>query len=231
MNTDIVKPVLTATEPASENFPAQTMSSREIADICGARHNDVVATIERLFEKEVLRESRKTLRPFSPPGGGRPTQVYDLTKRDCLVVVSGYDDHVRAKIIDRWMELEGIQRPMSPAEILIAQGQALLAVERQQAAIAAKQEEQGRKIAETERRLNQIETATDYFTVIGYARWAKSMRLDLKTAADVGRHATKRANHLGVKVMKVPDPRFGAVSQYPKAVLDFVWDEVFAPVH
>ena len=90
------------------NSPMQTMSSREIADLCEARHNDVIATIDRLFESGVLRESRKTLRPFSPPSGGRPTEVYDLTKRDCLVVVSGYNDQVRARIIDRWIELEAV---------------------------------------------------------------------------------------------------------------------------
>lgn len=83
-----------------------TMSSREIADLVEARHNDVIATIERQFAKGVLRESRKTLRLHQPPGGGRPTDVYDLTKRDSLVVASGYDDELRAKIIDRWMELE-----------------------------------------------------------------------------------------------------------------------------
>ena len=90
------------------------MSSREIADICEARHNDVVVTIERLFENGVLRESRKTTRTYRPVRGGRPTEVYDLTKRDTLVVVSGYNDEVRAKIIDRWMELE-TSAPHAPA--------------------------------------------------------------------------------------------------------------------
>ncbi|WP_066681738.1 phage antirepressor KilAC domain-containing protein [Sphingomonas sp. CCH9-E2] len=84
----------------------QTMSSREIAELCDARHNDVVATIRRLFDQGVLRESRKTPRPHSPEGGGRPTEVYDLTKRDTLVVVSGYNADLRARIIDRWQELE-----------------------------------------------------------------------------------------------------------------------------
>ena len=37
-----------------------TMSSREIAELVEARHNDVVATIERLFEKGLLRSSRKS---------------------------------------------------------------------------------------------------------------------------------------------------------------------------
>lgn len=83
-----------------------TMSSREIADLVGARHNDVIATIERLFGKGVLRESRKTPRLYAPPGGGRPTAVFDLTKRDSLVVAAGYNDEMRARIIDRWQELE-----------------------------------------------------------------------------------------------------------------------------
>lgn len=89
---------------------AQTMSSREIAELCDARHNDVVATIVRLFDQGVLRESRKTTRTVAPEGGGRPTQVYDLTKRDTLVVVSGYSAELRARIIDRWQQLEEAER-------------------------------------------------------------------------------------------------------------------------
>jgi len=84
----------------------QTMSSREIADICEARHNDVIATIERLINEGVLRLGRNTARPHMPDGGGRPTMVYDLDRRDCLVVVSGYNAVLRARIIDRWMEME-----------------------------------------------------------------------------------------------------------------------------
>lgn len=94
----------------------QTMSSREIAELCGARHNDVATTIERLFGTGVLRESRKTPREYRPDGGGRPTAVYDLTKRDTLVVVSGYNDEVRARIIDRWMELENAAPRPAPID-------------------------------------------------------------------------------------------------------------------
>jgi phage regulator Rha-like protein len=82
------------------------MSSREIADICGARHNDVIATIDRLFDQGILQESRNILRALSPVGRGHPIEVYDVTKRDTLVVVSGYNADVRAKIIDRWQEPE-----------------------------------------------------------------------------------------------------------------------------
>ncbi|WP_203249761.1 Rha family transcriptional regulator [Cysteiniphilum marinum] len=83
---------------------AQTMSSREIADLANARHNDVKKTIHRLFEKDLLRASRKSLRIEET--GGRPTEVYDLTYIDTMKVISGYSDEVRSTIIDRWQELE-----------------------------------------------------------------------------------------------------------------------------
>ncbi|WP_284214672.1 Rha family transcriptional regulator [Comamonas jiangduensis] len=70
-----------------------TMSSQEIADLVDARHNDVVATIERLFTKGLLRSSRKTRREET---GGRPIDVYDLIERDTHLVVSGYSDEHRA---------------------------------------------------------------------------------------------------------------------------------------
>ena len=53
----------------------RTMTSREIAELVEARHNDVVATIERLFSKGLLRSSRETRREST---GGRPLDVYDL---------------------------------------------------------------------------------------------------------------------------------------------------------
>lgn len=89
-----------------------TMSSREIADLVEARHNDVIATIERLFAKGLLRSTRKTRREET---GGRPIEVYDLTERDTHLVVSGYSDEHRARVIDRWQELEAKQA--KPAEL------------------------------------------------------------------------------------------------------------------
>jgi len=80
-----------------------TMSSREIADLVEARHNDVVATIDRLFSKGLLRSSRKTRREAT---GGRPVKVYDLIERDTHLVVAGYSDEHRARVVDRWQELE-----------------------------------------------------------------------------------------------------------------------------
>ena len=80
-----------------------TMSSRDIAELVEARHNDVTATIQRLFSKGLLRSSRETRQEQT---GGRPVDVYDLVERDCYLIVSGYSDELRARVIDRWQELE-----------------------------------------------------------------------------------------------------------------------------
>lgn len=203
-----------------------TMSSREIAELTAKRHDNVRADIEKIARELSLTFQEK----LEPSEGGRPSKIYLLGKRECLILVSGYSVELRARIIDRWMELEAAQsHALSPAEILIAQGNAMLAVEQRQLAIGAKQAEQDRQIAEQERRLNQIETATDYFTAVGYARWAKQQSIDLKTAAELGRRASKRCKAIGIPTPKIPDPRFGAVCSYPKQILDAAWDELFGP--
>lgn len=90
-------------EIAPSQNVARTMSSREIADLVEARHNDVVVTIERLFAKGLLRSSRISRREAT---GGRPIEVYDLCERDTHLVIAGYSDEHRARVIDRWQELE-----------------------------------------------------------------------------------------------------------------------------
>lgn len=113
-----------------------TMSSREIADLVDARHNDVVSTIERLFSKDLLRSSRITRREAT---GGRPIEVYDLCERDTHLVVAGYSDEHRARVIDRWQELESKQAqslPSSFAEALRLAADQAERIEQQAAQLA-----------------------------------------------------------------------------------------------
>jgi len=114
------------------------MSSREIADLVEARHNDVVSTIERLFDKGLLRSSRKTRREATR---GRPIDVYDLVERDTHLVVAGYSDEHRARVIDRWQELEaqaapGFAIPTTLSGALMLAAEQAATIERQQAQIA-----------------------------------------------------------------------------------------------
>ncbi|TEA80278.1 phage regulatory protein/antirepressor Ant [Allopusillimonas ginsengisoli] len=113
------------------------MSSREIADLAEARHNDVVSTIERLFNKGLLRSSRKSRIEAT---GGRPVEVYDLIERDVYIVIAGYSDEVRARIIDRWQQLERGALPAVPqsfADALRLAAEQADQIERQQQALQA----------------------------------------------------------------------------------------------
>lgn len=113
-----------------------TMSSREISSLVEARHNDVISTIDRLFDKGLLRSSRKTRREET---GGRPIEVYDLIERDTHLVVAGYSDEHRARVIDRWQELEAARKPTIPqtyASALLEAGRLAMELEQAEARLA-----------------------------------------------------------------------------------------------
>lgn len=113
-----------------------TMSSREISSLVEARHNDVISTIDRLFDKGLLRSSRKTRREET---GGRPIEVYDLIERDTHLVVAGYSDEHRARVIDRWQELEAARKPAIPqtyAAALLEAGRLAMELEQAEARLA-----------------------------------------------------------------------------------------------
>ncbi len=81
-----------------------TMSTLEIAGLTGKRHDHVLRDADKLlaelgigapnFGASYLTEQNKTVR------------LLNLHKRECLILVSGYSVKMRARIIDRWLELE-----------------------------------------------------------------------------------------------------------------------------
>ncbi|WP_375657640.1 Rha family transcriptional regulator, partial [Bartonella sp. CL32QHWL-1] len=97
---------ITTSERNFQNTTVQTMSSREIAELCGKQH------------AHIMRDIRQMLGELYPEGGqskfgstyldkqGKPQNCYNLPKRECLILVSGYSMTLRARIIDRWQELE-----------------------------------------------------------------------------------------------------------------------------
>lgn len=88
-----------------------TMSSREIAALTGKAHDNVRRDINNLAETLSLSLEEKV----EASTGGRPSKVFLLEKRETLILVSGYSVELRARIIDRWQELEAAQAPALPA--------------------------------------------------------------------------------------------------------------------
>lgn len=86
-----------------------TMSSREIAGLTGSTHDNVLKTIRSLVERGIVSGNAT---PYKHPQNGQTYQEFCLTYRDSMVVVSGYSVELRARIIDRWQELEAQQAPI-----------------------------------------------------------------------------------------------------------------------
>lgn len=87
-----------------------TMSSLEIAELTGKQHSNVMRDIRNILEqledrRQFSFELSSRLQPM-PNGGSKEVSCYILTKKDCLLLASGYDANLRAKIINRWEELE-----------------------------------------------------------------------------------------------------------------------------
>lgn len=85
-----------------------TMSSQEIAERTGKEHGHVMRDIRVMLEGLHLTEpegqSKFGSTYFDTQGKERP--CFNLPQRECLILVSGYNVELRARIIDRWQELE-----------------------------------------------------------------------------------------------------------------------------
>jgi phage regulator Rha-like protein len=81
-----------------------TMTSREIAELTGKDHRHVLADIRKMFED--LGETSAGFSADLPDAYGRPQPAFTLPKRETYILITGYSVMMRAKIIDRWQELE-----------------------------------------------------------------------------------------------------------------------------
>lgn len=101
-----VSPPPTKKDPMSTitTTTVQTMSSREIAELTGKQHKDVLYDIRKMLESLGLRTA--DFSAVYKAENGQSYEQFVLPKRETLILVSGYSVEMRAKIIDRWQELE-----------------------------------------------------------------------------------------------------------------------------
>ncbi|MDC2304428.1 Rha family transcriptional regulator, partial [Bacteroides stercoris] len=85
-----------------------TMSSLEIAELTGKRHDAILRDIRNLLSQGVNAHNFVEVEYLDKKGEARPS--FNLTKKGCLILASGYDAKLREKIIDRWEQLETAKR-------------------------------------------------------------------------------------------------------------------------
>lgn len=153
----------------------ETMSSLQIAEITGKRHDAVLRDIKNLLSQGVNAHNFVAVEYIDKKGELRP--CYQLTKKGCLILASGYNAKLREKIIDRWEELEtgkhdgGFQVPQSFSEAL------------QLAADQAKQiEEQQKQIEQKDKAIGKLQPKADFADAISYSTVKKNKEINEKFA-------------------------------------------------
>lgn len=209
-----------------------TMSSREIAALCGKEHKNVLADVRKMLGELMLQPAEFSARYIDAKGESR--DCFNLPKRETLILISGYSVELRAKIIDRWQELEAQASPVPTsfaAALRLAAEQAdrmeMLALERDHAVatkahIGERREATAMNTAsQAVKRANKLAVELDrskqYATV-------KRMEMAYHGQQFNWRLLKSAATEMGVPAIDVFDANYGTVKAYHADV----WREAYA---
>lgn len=142
-----------------------TMGTKEIADLLGKQHHHIKASADYLVSKGAIHGGvALTETPYINEQNKQTYTEYRLNKRDSLVLVAQNCPELTAAIVDRWQELEAMQKPAIPqtyAAALLEAGRLALELEQsqQQLALAAPKADVFDKVIERENLLNATQVA------------------------------------------------------------------------
>lgn len=94
------------------------MTSREIADVTGKRHDHVCRDIESLNETLAEESLPKIGESFYTADNGQTYREFLLTKEQTIDLITGYSRKLRIRINRRWAELEAQVSVQSPVMAL-----------------------------------------------------------------------------------------------------------------
>lgn len=95
----------------------------EVAELTGKRHDSVLRDIRNILQQGVA--AHNFVEGYYKDANQQDRPCFNLTKKGCLILASGYDAVLREKIINRWEELEmnnqsnNFQIPQTFAEALM----------------------------------------------------------------------------------------------------------------
>lgn len=95
----------------SQKANGVTITSLEIAELTGKRHDIVIRDIETILGRII---DAHRFEGIYKDAYGRDKKCYRLPKREALILVSGYSVELRAKIIDRLEYLENQLKSSTP---------------------------------------------------------------------------------------------------------------------
>ena len=143
----------------------ETMTSLEIAEVTGKRHDSILRDIRNILSQGV--DAHNFVETSYTDKSNRQQKCYTLTKKGCLILASGYDVILREKIINRWEELETKERnqyqvPKSFAEALMLAAKQQEQIEEQQRQL----DENSKEIVELNCAIAEMEPKVTYVDMI-----------------------------------------------------------------
>lgn len=169
--------------------------------------------------EEQLDEDEKLKYVLSTPGQNREMWVINESGAYALIIRSNKPE---AKKFRKWLTSEvipsimktgsySVEKQLSPAEFLLQQAQMLVDLEQ-------KQREQGEKISNISRKLENFNGETGYRTIVAYCNEHK-IDAPLKMARIYGQKIASYCKDNSLPIGKIPDERWGMVNSYPVKVL------------
>ena len=204
-----------------------TMSSREIAELTGKRHDNVMALCRSMRDMGVCPEIQET--PYINEQNGQTYLECQLTKRDSLVLIARISPEFTARVVDRWQELEAGAKPAELTRMDILQ--IAMQAEQERLIAVAQRDEAIRTKAEISRKREATAMATasakskevaklqyelgrnqQHATVIAVEKATKQ-----KFAKNAYVALRKAAKEFGLVAVDVVDQRYGSVKAWPAA--------------
>lgn len=145
----------------------QTMTSLQIAEVTGKQHSNVMRDIRNILEQLEDKAQFKFELGTYQDANGQNRPCYILTKKDSLLLASGYDANLRARIINRWEELERANATQFPVPSTFSEALRLAAEQ------AERIEQQQKQIAEMSPKAEFFDAVADSKTAISIGELAK----------------------------------------------------------
>lgn len=197
------------------------MSSREIAEIVGKEHKNILADIRDEVEKLENQGIRAGL--IFQPGeyldkNNQKRPMYILTREGVLQLAARYSAVVRFRLIEK-VTVPG--NAVSVPQQLLAQAQYLVDVENRLSTVEGNMAGLQKGISRLEHNERRAVTS-NHLTVIAYANM-KGINAGSYNSSSVGRKATKLCRDRGLLTGTVVDSKYGLINTYPLEILDEIF--------
>ena len=183
------------------------------------QHKTMLAIIRDEFEEEIGQQ--KILPTSYKDQWNREQPMFELTITQGKQVLLRESKFVRRHVV-AWLEsLEQTIKPMTAGEILMAQAQGMIALEKAQQAQAKQIDLQNERLTKIESKITTKNE--DYFTISGYSNII-GKRVPLQLAISLGRKAAKICVQRSIPMGNEYDAKYGFVKSYPTEILREVFE-------